>query len=377
MIQVLVTHNQAIGVLNIPPPILSRIYQTLSRGLVNLLNAKKIKHTVFPFPYAQLICSLLILHSIFTPVMMSQVVESSVVAGILSFIPLFGMWGVNLVAIELEMPFGTDDNDLPLSTFQKEMSESLLMLMHDMADHLPQTSKDCRTSFEDLSVFMDGRKVASEGLQPSDSKAYMEDDFWDKTPPVPMKDRFTPIVEEAFASKETMPKVVNEVKATPQPAPSVQKEAPIQHPPATSVALTVQNSEPPKGVSLRKQVAPATDSSTQPPKAATTTQSREQAAASSGQQSVTASNDKKEEEFRQLIVVGAHLGELRHSVMSIKSSAEVLSDAISDYCESMSTSTTAALRTFDSISTQLEDEKLMPKVCLGAQVSGSSHLARL
>jgi len=294
------------------------------------------------------------------------------VAGILSFIPLFGMYGVNLVAIELEMPFGMDDNDLPLSTFQKEMNETLLMLMHEMTDHLPQTSSDCRTSFEDLSVFMDGNKVASKGLQRSDSKTYMEDDFWNRTPPVPMKDRFTPIVEETFASKETMVKVVNEAKATPMP-PSVQKELPMQQPPATSVAVKVQDSEPPNGVSLSKKVAPATDS-TQPPKAGIGSQSREQAAASSSscQQSVTASNDKKEEDFRQMIVVGAHLGELRHSVMSIKSSADVLSDAISDYRQSMSTSTTAALRTFDSISMQLEDEKLMPKVFHGVPNADST-----
>ena len=43
------------GVLAIPPPILSRVYQTLSRGFVNLLNAKKIADTRFPFPYAQTI----------------------------------------------------------------------------------------------------------------------------------------------------------------------------------------------------------------------------------------------------------------------------------------------------------------------------------
>lgn len=41
MIQVLVTHNFDNGVLSIPAPILSRVYQTLSRGLVNILNVRK------------------------------------------------------------------------------------------------------------------------------------------------------------------------------------------------------------------------------------------------------------------------------------------------------------------------------------------------
>merc|ERR1719272_2698109 len=86
MIQVLVTHNHHSGVLTIPPPILSRIYQTLSRGLVNLLNARKIKDTMFPFPYAQIIVLLLLIHSVFTPLMMTQIIETKAIAAIMSFL---------------------------------------------------------------------------------------------------------------------------------------------------------------------------------------------------------------------------------------------------------------------------------------------------
>ncbi|CAJ1372580.1 unnamed protein product [Effrenium voratum] len=45
MIQSLITQNLENGVLKVQPPILSRVYQTLSRGFVNLLNAKKIADT--------------------------------------------------------------------------------------------------------------------------------------------------------------------------------------------------------------------------------------------------------------------------------------------------------------------------------------------
>merc|ERR1719401_1060483 len=74
--QTLVTTAQDQGVLKTPPPILSRVYQTLSRGFVNLLNAKKIAEVRFPFPYAQLICILFALHMVATPLLISSLVPN-------------------------------------------------------------------------------------------------------------------------------------------------------------------------------------------------------------------------------------------------------------------------------------------------------------
>lgn len=51
LIQTLITDALDDKVIDVPAPILSRAYQTLSRGFVNLLNAKKITDTKFPFPY--------------------------------------------------------------------------------------------------------------------------------------------------------------------------------------------------------------------------------------------------------------------------------------------------------------------------------------
>lgn len=65
LVQSLITKAHDDDVLKIPAPILSRVYQTISRGFVNLLNAKKITDTKFPFPYAQLIASLLLFLSFF------------------------------------------------------------------------------------------------------------------------------------------------------------------------------------------------------------------------------------------------------------------------------------------------------------------------
>ena len=71
MIQNLIVENQENGVLKIPPPILSRVFQTISRGQVNLANCKKITMTLFPFPCAQIIRFMWLVLNFGTPLVMS------------------------------------------------------------------------------------------------------------------------------------------------------------------------------------------------------------------------------------------------------------------------------------------------------------------
>lgn len=150
LVQSLITKAHYDAILRIPPPILSRVYQTISRGFVNQLNAKKITDTKFPFPHAQLIASLLLIDTIITPIMIGQAVRSKILAALFTFVPIFGMYCLNFIAGELENPFGVDDNDLPLGRFQDEMNSCLLMLLHPNTDMIAGTSSRCITSFDDL-----------------------------------------------------------------------------------------------------------------------------------------------------------------------------------------------------------------------------------
>mmetsp|Transcript_42242 Transcript_42242/g.106409 ORF Transcript_42242/g.106409 Transcript_42242/m.106409 type:complete len:619 (-) Transcript_42242:750-2606(-) len=154
LIQSLITKAHEEGVLSVPPPILSRVFQTCSRGYVNLLNTKKITDTKFPFPYVQLITLLLLLHTVFVPMVVSALVQSNVMALIITFMALFGMHAINFIAIELEDPFGTDDNDLPLEHFQTEMNSCLLMLLHYDTDIIASTSPSCVFDFAKLKKSM-------------------------------------------------------------------------------------------------------------------------------------------------------------------------------------------------------------------------------
>merc|ERR1711971_1235317 len=90
--QTLITKAHADGVLLIPAPILSRVYQTLSRGFVNLLNAKKIKDVRFPFPYAQVMAVLLLFLAVFTPFAMTSMLPHGGWCALGTFVPVFGLY---------------------------------------------------------------------------------------------------------------------------------------------------------------------------------------------------------------------------------------------------------------------------------------------
>lgn len=166
LVQSLITDAFEQQVLNIPPPILSRVYQTISRGFVNLLNAKKITDTRFPFPYAQLITFLLFALTVLTPLIMSCVVKSKVLLAVIVFVPVFAMYSLNFIAIELENPFGVDTNDLPLEVFQSEMNNCLLMLLHTNTDLIASTSADCMMDFDSLY-----KEISGEGDDEGDVRA--------------------------------------------------------------------------------------------------------------------------------------------------------------------------------------------------------------
>lgn len=128
------------GLLPIPAPILSRVFQELSNGKVHMDNALKISDTQFPFPYAQLTSVLLMLHATLTPIVVAHVCNHALVVFLFTFAPVFCFFCLNFIAIEIEQPFGEDVNDLPIADLQIEMNEGLLLLLHPRTLRLPDLS---------------------------------------------------------------------------------------------------------------------------------------------------------------------------------------------------------------------------------------------
>jgi len=136
-IQRLIVDNMHNGVLSIPPPVLSRVFQELSRGIVNIHNVRKITEFQFPFPAAQMIVSMLILQWFLTPIMAALVMTTPVWAFFVAFFPIFACWGINYIATEIEQPFGTDYNDMPLHFMQCALNTSITSLLDGLAQTAP------------------------------------------------------------------------------------------------------------------------------------------------------------------------------------------------------------------------------------------------
>mmetsp|Transcript_54911 Transcript_54911/g.147011 ORF Transcript_54911/g.147011 Transcript_54911/m.147011 type:complete len:570 (-) Transcript_54911:44-1753(-) len=159
-IQRLVVEAHEVNTIKIAAPLLTRAFQELSRGIVNLNNARKIKDIPFPFPYAQLITCMLIVHWVSTLVMASQVIESEVAAVVTCFFATFALWCLVYITMEIDQPFGEDPNDLPIRDMQKDFNQSLLTLMHRLAQRVPtydsQNSNLRRSLTTTLEMVVDG-----------------------------------------------------------------------------------------------------------------------------------------------------------------------------------------------------------------------------
>eukprot|EP00930_Biecheleria_cincta_P023848 TRINITY_DN17151_c0_g1_i1.p1 TRINITY_DN17151_c0_g1~~TRINITY_DN17151_c0_g1_i1.p1 ORF type:complete len:518 (+),score=94.33 TRINITY_DN17151_c0_g1_i1:129-1682(+) len=126
----LIVESDKDNILSVAPPILSRVFQGLSNGMVKLQKVSCIKEVPFPFPYAQMITAMLLVHWLLTPLFASQVVQSAWWAGILCFCVSGAFWWLLYIALEIDQPFGEDPNDLPVKEMMAKWNASLQMLRH-------------------------------------------------------------------------------------------------------------------------------------------------------------------------------------------------------------------------------------------------------
>jgi len=124
------------GGLRMPPPILTRLLQELSNGMLGYNQAYKMVERPFPFPYVQVVFMLLFTHLIFLPVVLVQYTDEPYMAATLSFLSIQMFFALELTAREIENCFGMDANDLDLQGFQYDFNvllDSLIMETPDAA----------------------------------------------------------------------------------------------------------------------------------------------------------------------------------------------------------------------------------------------------
>eukprot|EP00929_Paragymnodinium_shiwhaense_P078589 TRINITY_DN40757_c0_g1_i2.p1 TRINITY_DN40757_c0_g1~~TRINITY_DN40757_c0_g1_i2.p1 ORF type:complete len:624 (+),score=88.57 TRINITY_DN40757_c0_g1_i2:106-1977(+) len=140
-IQQTIVENFFSGVLGVPPPILSRVFQELSNGMVLYHEAMKISSVPFPLPYAQTCNMLLVVHWLMNPLITIYWVSSPIWAAVLSFVQVFILWTLHLISVEIQNPFGTDANDLDQVGLHLEMNQHLLLLLKPSTLTTPTLSK--------------------------------------------------------------------------------------------------------------------------------------------------------------------------------------------------------------------------------------------
>lgn len=203
-IQRLIVDNMNNGVLSIPPPILSRVFQELSRGIVNVHNVRKITEFQFPFPAAQMIVTMLILQWFLTPLMAALMMQTPVWAFFVAFLPIFACWGINYIATEIEQPFGTDFNDMPLHFMQSSLNTSIMSLLDTYAQSPPDF--DEKLESHDQLIMAESKKPGEQAYHFSEMRSVRYVTIQDPEQLIKVKHHYNPSMRSSYRVSEYLRK---------------------------------------------------------------------------------------------------------------------------------------------------------------------------
>jgi Bestrophin, RFP-TM, chloride channel len=141
---------------NVAGPLLSRLYQFISDGMVGYNNARKVAYISYPFVGAQITAFFSLAIIFIFPFLFTNFVTNLKFACVLNFFSLLAFLGIHEVARELESPFQNVPNDLPLTTFQAHLNETLVTLY---AGYHPDSWWNVAPDFDELSKSDDGGEL--------------------------------------------------------------------------------------------------------------------------------------------------------------------------------------------------------------------------
>lgn len=109
-------------------PIISRLFQFLSDGMIFYNHARKIMYIPFPFAHAQLSAIFVLVMTIVVPFMMTVFANEQWLGALLTFIVVTCLSGLHEVGRELENPYKNTPNEIPLCTLLAMYNESLIAM---------------------------------------------------------------------------------------------------------------------------------------------------------------------------------------------------------------------------------------------------------
>jgi len=139
-LQEIVVTSQSSGILASPPPMVSRVFAEIGSAVASYNQAMKLARNPFPFAYAQTVNALLVFHWLLTPILSSEMSGNAFWAAVFSFIQVFSLWAINIVAMWIEAPFGFDPNDVNGAELQEEINSWLIMLLVTSGERGPALS---------------------------------------------------------------------------------------------------------------------------------------------------------------------------------------------------------------------------------------------
>jgi len=129
------------GVLCIPAPLLTRVFQAMNQAMLSYHDARKYSSTPFPFPYTAAIEIVLMVHFILTPLVVCSWDISLPGVVCFTFFLVFLMWLLHLVPTDLENPFNVKFSGLDTEKLQTTMNEILLDLISEPMDYCPRMNR--------------------------------------------------------------------------------------------------------------------------------------------------------------------------------------------------------------------------------------------
>mmetsp|Transcript_28824 Transcript_28824/g.67100 ORF Transcript_28824/g.67100 Transcript_28824/m.67100 type:complete len:697 (-) Transcript_28824:83-2173(-) len=133
------------GVVDVPAPIATRAFQELGAGVLQYHEALKTAQVPFPGTYMATMLVLLGVHVCLTPIAIVAMVEASGWAFFLTFVPIFTLWTVALVGMDLDNPFYRSSNIVDFRSMQTEQNERLVSLIVAAQTRVPVVTKQARS----------------------------------------------------------------------------------------------------------------------------------------------------------------------------------------------------------------------------------------
>jgi predicted membrane chloride channel (bestrophin family) len=120
----------------VAPPITSRIFHELNQGHMSFLEALAVTSTPYPLPLAQMTNTVVMLFSlVFGPIQFSATVENPFWASAYAFLCTMLFYGISECARELEDPFVSHPNDLPVAFLHAQLNLGLVDMVKEPWPH--------------------------------------------------------------------------------------------------------------------------------------------------------------------------------------------------------------------------------------------------